>query len=354
MTASSTAVYDAAVLLLGNLTNVVASRAPLVTAGIVPHLVRSLSSDSEQLQHLAAGALGNLACGDPSNKLRIVAAGAVEPLIKLLTSDSEEVQESAVTAFGNLLACDNSADVQAMLVSSGAAVVPLVHLLLHCNSEKALEQAIRILLTLTSGSGSHTRAIAAAGGVPPLVQLLHSASARLQFVAVSLLHLIALEGTPSNLIAMEAAGAVPILTKLQGESKNGFDLRVVISDLLERLSNCVERIRYRARRSGSANTGGSIGSGSANDPGDGSGVPPPSIPSSESALAPFSVLPVAASAAVGGKKLCWACGAAVMPLKKCSVCTVAAYCSGACQKADWKAHKGQCAGLKASAAAFRE
>ena len=36
-----------------------------------------------------------------------------------------------------------------------------------------------------------------------------------------------------------------------------------------------------------------------------------------------------------------------MPLKKCSVCAVAAYCGTSCQKADWKAHKGQCAGLKA-------
>ena len=40
-----------------------------------------------------------------------------------------------------------------------------------------------------------------------------------------------------------------------------------------------------------------------------------------------------------------------MPLKKCSVCAVAAYCGAACQKADWKLHKGQCTGLKASAAA---
>ena len=38
-----------------------------------------------------------------------------------------------------------------------------------------------------------------------------------------------------------------------------------------------------------------------------------------------------------------------MPLQKCSVCAVAAYCGAGCQKADWKAHKGQCAGLKAGA-----
>ena len=38
-----------------------------------------------------------------------------------------------------------------------------------------------------------------------------------------------------------------------------------------------------------------------------------------------------------------------MPLKKCSMCAIAAYCGAGCQKADWKAHKGQCAELKAGA-----
>ena len=45
----------------------------------------------------------------------------------------------------------------------------------------------------------------------------------------------------------------------------------------------------------------------------------------------------------------WSCGATGVPLKKCSVCAVAAYCGTGCQKADWKVHKGQCAGLKAGA-----
>ena len=49
------------------------------------------------------------------------------------------------------------------------------------------------------------------------------------------------------------------------------------------------------------------------------------------------------------RKSCWTCGATGVPLKKCSVCVVAAYCGAGCQKADWKAHKGQCAGLEAGA-----
>ena len=53
--------------------------------------------------------------------------------------------------------------------------------------------------------------------------------------------------------------------------------------------------------------------------------------------------------AANRKKLCWSCGAKGARLKKCSGCAVASYCEAACQKADWKAHKGKCAGLKAAA-----
>ena len=38
-------------------------------------------------------------------------------------------------------------------------------------------------------------------------------------------------------------------------------------------------------------------------------------------------------------KLCWNCFEAKAELKKCSVCTIAQYCSKECQKKDWKIHK---------------
>ena len=49
------------------------------------------------------------------------------------------------------------------------------------------------------------------------------------------------------------------------------------------------------------------------------------------------------------KELCWSCSAEGVRLKKCSRCAVASYCGAACQKADWKAHKGKCAELKVAA-----
>ena len=50
------------------------------------------------------------------------------------------------------------------------------------------------------------------------------------------------------------------------------------------------------------------------------------------------------------RKSCWSCSAKGVPLKKCSACAVAAYCSAGCQNADWKAHKEQCAYLKTGTA----
>ena len=86
-----------------------------------------------------------------------------------------------------------------------------------------------------------------------------------------------------------------------------------------------------------ANIAVAVNSASLTAPPTSAAVSPPSAAASQQLLPPRP------------RKSCWSCGATGVPLKKCSVCAVAAYCGAACQKADWKAHKGQCAGLKAGA-----
>ena len=75
------------------------------------------------------------------------------------------------------------------------------------------------------------------------------------------------------------------------------------------------------------------------------------VPSAEAATSASATASASTPAATltRPKKSCWSCGSTGVPLKKCSVCAVASYCCAGCQKADWKAHKGQCAGLKAGA-----
>ena len=354
--ASPAALHDVVLIILGNLTVVAACRAQLVAAGVVPHLVRLLSSGSEQQQRQASTYVGNLAAED-TGRLRVLAAGAIEPLVKLLRSDSEAVQLAAVTALMNLLAQGGNVGIQQdKLASYSAAVAPLV-LLLRCKSEEARERAVRVLLTLTGLPGGHSRAIAAAGGIPPLFEILENGSEQVQLLAVTLLHFIALEGAPSDLVAMERAGALPILAKLQGDAKHGSDMLAMTSILLKSLGS----VGSSSRSTKPSGPGSTKGGGK-------SDALPPFFPSSPSSSVPSasSIPPATAAAASaacprppatapqGRGKLCWSCGATGVPLKKCSVCTVAAYCGAACQKADWKAHKGQCAGLKASAAACKD
>ena len=365
--APSTVTHVAALMLLGNLTTIDACHTTLFAAGVIPHFVGALSCDSVQLQRLATRALGSLAYKGESCGLRIVAAGAIEPLVPLLDSADELLQMSAVTTLGNLvLTCNSCSDTRADLASSIAAVGPLVRLLLRCKSEAAQEHVVRVLLALSARSDSHARAIAAADGIPPLVQCLHSGSAQTRLMVVSLLTLVVDEGTLADLVAMETAGALPILVKLQGASSNGSEMKAITTELLDILKSFVPN-GYTGSGSSRSTIPGSIlppVSGSTSEGDKSRTASNPSIPSSSSPSAPSapppSVIPPSSEATCTPppasmerekEKVCWCCGAAGVPLKKCSVCTVAAYCGAACQKADWKAHKGQCAGLKASAAA---
>ena len=281
----SAAQHESALVILVHLAALPACHAPLIAAGVVPHLIRALSPDSEnwQEQCRAALALRNLASED-ANRLRVVAAGAIDPLVKLLTSNSEPAQDSAAVVLVELIAGKATAadvPVELDLASSVAAVTPLIRLL--CSeSEGAHRHASRILMGINASSNSYSRAIAAAGGIPPLVRLLHSAAVETQPMVVSLLLFIVLEGSPANITAIKAAGALPILAKLQVGSKQGSEMERFTSDLLMLLSS-----------GGSGGSTGPSGSGSANE-GDGlSSIPTPTVPSSS----PSSIPPAAATAA---------------------------------------------------------
>ena len=61
------------------------------------------------------------------------------------------------------------------------------------------------------------------------------------------------------------------------------------------------------------------------------------------AAAPTEPTPAAAQPnASEPNRSCRACAARDVSLKKCSVCLAVRYCSAACQKADWRRHKGEC------------
>ena len=171
----------------------------------------------------------------------------------------------------------------------------------------------------------------AAGAMPPLLQLLRSESAAMQEKAVVLLALLTDTESPVVLAAINTLSVRSLLARLQRSPR---------SEAMEQAYATIMEVLAEV-----------------------------SVPSSEAAAATaarFAPAAAAASAALVAiatapivaasqqlpprpRKSCWSCGATGVPLKKCSVCAVAAYCGAGCQKADWKAHKGQCAGLKVDA-----
>ena len=220
---------------------------------------------------------------------------------------------------------------------AAAPLLPLARLL-SSSSEDAQKHALRALLHL-SGSPGFPGRFAAAGAIPPLVKLLQSDwdSAMVQPQALTFLGLLAEKGRSDILAPVKSAGALPLLACLQTAARSEA-VRQDAGKLLHCLTTGTPP--FAEPLNGSPSTAAS--------------VPPVSAAGSPSTAAP-TFPPTSATPQQQQqlpprpRKSCWSCGATGVPLKKCSVCAVASYCNAGCQKADWKAHKEHCAGLKAGA-----
>ena len=344
---SATGVQEEAALALGSLArNVNTNVDQMVTAGAIPLLVGLLkTSGSCVMQRWAARALGNLALGATC---KIIAAGAVEPLVNLLKSNSAYTQSAAARALVNLSGRNKAG--QARIVAAGA-IAPLIRLLHAASSDELQGYAVMILFNLASsdanihfsntGSPTFHEQIVDAGAIRPLVHILRSASAIVHERAVCLLALLAANGRSCYFAPNERAGALPLLAHLQTAASSEA-ARNSAKTLLLDLSTGKLPFEDPGKCSSSALSSATVS------------APPASAAGSSSTAAVVS--PPAATSPQQQqqqpprlRKSCWSCGAKGVPLKKCSVCAVAAYCCAGCQKADWKAHKGQCVGLKAGA-----
>ena len=333
------AVSDALLILSRN----EAGRARISAAGAIAPFVRFLQTPhSAYLQMRAIMTLANLALCDA--KL-VVKAGAVPLIVELLTWLVS--QEDAALNLQNIasLALHNIAsdhDTHTALLAA-SPLLPLVRLL-SAVSEEAQEHAQQTLLQLSNHS-SFPGQFVAAGAIPPLVLLLRSESASVQQRAMRMLCLLAANVRPDIFESVKNAGALPLLARLQTDSSSEA-MRLSAEKLLQALTSGTPLFDGQEKHSPFV-----LSSAAA------SSVHPHSAAGSSATAA--SVLPHTATSALQQqlpprpKKSCWSCGVMGEPLKKCSLCTVAAYCGAGCQKADWKVHKGQCAGLRAGAASTR-
>ena len=312
-----------------------ACQAMIAAAGAIAPLVRVLRvpARSEELQGHAAALLANIASADAKS---IVAAGALPFLVERLAAGSAETQEKAARAV-NCIARD--VDTHAAILAA-APLLPLVRLMT-ATSEGAWQQAHQALLHL-SKSPTFPEHFVAAGAMPPLVQLLCSESAPLQQWAFGMLCHLATNGLSHILEPAKRAGALPLLAHLQTAASTEM-LRFDAGKLLKALTTGKSPFDDDPETIIPSSLSSTVSS-----------AHPESAAGSSSNAAAASSPPAAASAQQQQlpprpRKSCWSCGATGVPLKKCSVCAVAAYCGADCQRADWRVHKRQCAGLEAGA-----
>ncbi len=90
----------------------------------MPHFVRLLAHDANpRMQFEAAWALTNIAAGKSEHTQAVIAAGAMPHFVRLLDSESEDVREQAVWALGNIA---GDGTVARDLVLDSGALAPLL------------------------------------------------------------------------------------------------------------------------------------------------------------------------------------------------------------------------------------
>ena len=371
----------------------------IAAAGAIPPLVTMLGAKrTAEAREAAAGALENLTARK-DNSVKVAASGAIPLLVALLGAHSTEAMQAAAT--GSLRNIANNAN-DLVRVAAYGAIPPLVALLGTRNTAVQYAAA-EALWNLTNDADNKVKAVAA-GAIPPLVALLGADNTTaVQEVAAGALRKLALNS--ENLIAIKSdPRALSSLSKLQSTSAS-----TAVRQAAERTLQVLNSAPFPARRIHQGNkadkhanglvaaeeevttamaaaavnkrkgsmtatqfssmpaspmeagpsqqTGHSQQTDHSQQAGPSASAPATAVSCASTPISSVAAtMPPTAAAAASQqlppprpRKSCWSCGATGVPLKKCSVCAVAAYCGADCQKADWKAHKGQCAGLKAGA-----
>ena len=211
-------VKEAAAALLVDITNnsKIGCRAKVVTAGVIPPLIRLLGSqDPVSLQENAARMLLNIINDSSTSLSKAVAAGALPALVSLLKArDGAGFSGLQATAAKALeIVISHSPDHYEAAVAAGV-IAPLVALLKEGGSSIVHEQAARALICLTSDA-QNKASIVEAGGLQALVQLLKPSGAMaVQEHAAWLLRRLAAGNDGSITSSIVALGFIPLLVTL--------------------------------------------------------------------------------------------------------------------------------------------
>lgn len=281
----------------------------LMGGGLMQRLAALLASNDAVL-HVAAVnvAYAVSRAGGGQWDAGLVAVGAVPVLVRILHT-LDAISEAGPSTSARIRRPGSAAQ-----AAGPAAEHPALSL-----DDNVWIAADTLLYIASRRCAAHLAAIAAAGGIPALVRQL--ASKRCQRSTACVLQLLC-HGSPERCSLAMAAGAVPALQRLLSNSDG--DTRQAAAAVLGMLRAREMEMLARPEESGSTAAAMSLqGSGSTAP-----AVSPPAAPQAATSTA---------------SKVCAApgCGAAA-GLRRCSGCKAVRYCSLACSRTHWQAHKAEC------------
>ena len=264
--------------------------------------------------HLACGPTGTehhaASCG------AIAAAGGVPALVALLSSGNDQLRLHAATM---LQALAFRSPEHSTAIAAAGAIPPLVRALAASNMHDLRGASAGALATLALGSAERSAQALAAGALLPLLQLARTGEGpRMLFTACGALGSM-MASSPACRHVICQAGGVAVLQAVRRRSSDA-----LVQEMAARVLAVLPSQPQQAS------------------------PPPADAPSTSAAAAAQPTVAAAPPPRPPAPRVCAnpACGATT-GLRRCGGCAAVRYCSEACSKAHWRAHKAECRRLVA-------
>lgn len=183
----------------------------VVSHGAVPHFVKLLSAEDENVCEQAVWALGNIAGDGCSLRDQVIEAGILKPLLALAESPrvTEAFLGNITWTISNL--CRNKNPSPPVIVAQ--QVLPVLRKLLSHNNRQIITDTCWALSYLTDGDDEKIERVVAGDVIAGLVQLLDCGDAQIVTPALRALGNI-VTGTDTQTDAVIRSGALPVFAKL--------------------------------------------------------------------------------------------------------------------------------------------